>query len=280
MTMGNSASGGIFLPKCPTPFDSVGNLTCVMPCPTERGYERRNTNGGFQCVYRADTRYTTTLNTVSAAVFTGSTLQDLQKADTKAYSEFVKERDRFVNEIVILDEKIGKDTKLKDAFQRLQDAENARDKAPDAYQQARARYYTLKDGEVWKEREKERLLKADIEPKAKQFEETKQKALQQYETQRKTVDVVNGLKDRVLSLRDEVKYAADTFKEQIGKVQDAINRERRGRTQETTVSFSDWLDTVLNVVIVGSLLYVIYLIYRKYTAMPRPPAVIAPVRTL
>ena len=278
--MGNSASGGIVLPKCPTPFDSVGNLTCVMPCPTERGYERRNTNGGFQCVYRADTRYATTLNTVSAAVFTGSTLQDLQKEDGRAYSEFVKERDRFVNEIIIMDEKIGKETKLKDAFQRLQDAENARDKAPDAYQQARATYYILREGEGWKEREKERLLKSDIEPKARQFEDTKQKALQQYETQRKTVDVVNGLKDRVLSIKDELKYAANTFKEQLDKVQDAINRERRGRTQETKVSFFDWLDTILNIVIIGALLYVIYIIYRKYMAMPKPTAVITPVRTL
>ena len=279
MTMGNSSSG-ISLPKCPAPFESVGNLTCVMPCPTEKGYERRNTNGGFQCVYRPDTRYSTTLNTVSATVFNGSTLQDLQKEDGRAYSEFVKERDRFVNEIIIIDEKIGKETKLKDAFQRLQDAENARDKAPDAYQQARATYYILREGEGWKEREKERLLKSDIEPKARQFEDTKQKALQQYETQRKTVDVVNGLKDRVLSIKDELKYAANTFKEQLDKVQDAINRERRGRTQETKVSFFDWLDTILNIVIIGALLYVIYIIYRKYMAMPKPPAVITPVRTL
>lgn len=279
MIMGNSSSG-VSLPKCPTPFESVGNLSCVISCPTEKGYERRSVNGGFQCVYRADKSYSTTLNTVSAVVFDGSTLQDLQRADVKAYSEFVKERDRFVNELAILDEKIGKDTKLRDAFQRLQDAENVRDKAPDAYQQARSNYYTLKEGETWKERERERVLSAEIEPRAKQFEETKQKALQQYETQRKTVDVVNGLKDRVLSLKDELKYAADTFKTQLNKVQDAINREHRGRQDEVTTTFSDWLDTILNIVIVGSLLYVIYVIYRKYIAMPRQPAVITPVRTL
>lgn len=268
--MGNvqSDGGGFVMPKCPAPFDSVGNIACVMPCPSEKGYERRNVNGGFQCVYKPDPQYSTTLNTVSAVVFTGSTLPDLQNSDRKAYSEFVKERDRFVNEIIVLDGKINKNVKLKNAFQKLQDAENVRDQAPEAYQQARSSYYTLLKGEKWKDEERKRLLNAEVEPVAKKFEETKNNALRQYENQRKTVDVVNGLKDKVLSLKDEVKYAADTFKEQLGKVQNAINRERRGRVEETAVSFWDWLDTILNIIIVSSLLYVIYLLFKKYRAAP------------
>jgi hypothetical protein len=272
--MGNFGS----MPKCPTPFESVGNLSCVMDCPTAKGYERRHVNGGFQCAYRANPRYSTVLNTVSAIMFDGDTLDDLKNEDAKAYGEFDKERLRFANELTILDEKIGKEEKLRDAFNRLQDAENVRDKAPDAYQQARSTYYTLKEGETWKERERERLMKAEVEPVAQTFEKTRMDAIRQFNAQRKTVDVVTGLKDKVLSLKDEVKYAADTFKEQIGKVEDAINRERRGRVGETTVSIWDWFDTLLNLAIVAALLYVIYLIYRKYT---RPsPAVITPVRSL
>lgn len=263
--MGNTQSGKLSFPKCPVPFESAGNLACVMACPTERGYERRNVNGGFQCVYKADPQYTTTLNSLSAVVFDGSTLPDLQNADTRAYSEFVKERDRFVNEMSILDGKIDKGTKLRNAFQRLQDAENVRDKAPDAYQQARSLYYTLLKGDKWQEEERERVLKAEVEPIANKFLEQKNNAIRQFENQRKTVDVVDGLKDKVLSLRDEVKYAADTFKEQLDKVQDAIHRERRGRATETKVSIWDWLDTILNIVIVLSLLYVIYLLYKKFT---------------
>jgi hypothetical protein len=250
-----------------------------MACPTERGYERRNVNGGFQCVYKADPKHFTTLNSVSAVVFDGSTLPDLQKTDTKAYSEFVKERDRFVNEMTILDGKIDKSTKLRNAFQRLQDAENVRDKAPDAYQQARSAYYTLLKGDKWQEEERQRLLKAEVQPIANKFLEQKNNAFRQFENQRKTVDVVDGLKDKVLSLRDEVKYAADTFKDQIEKVQDAINRERRGRATETKVSLWDWVDTILNVIIVASLLYVIYLLYGKFTK-PVVPAVNTGVRTL
>ena len=227
--MGNAQSGGFTLPKCPTPFESIGNLSCVMPCPTEKGFERRSANGGFQCVYKADPQHSVALNTVSAAVFAGNTLPDLQKADGNAYSGFVKERDRFVNEIIVLDGKIDKSVKLKDAFQRLQDAENVRDQAPTAYQQARSSYYTLLKGETWKEEERQRVLKAEVDPIANKFVEEKNTSIRQFENQRKTVDVVDGLKDKVLSLKDEVKYAADTFKSQLNKVQDAINRERRGR---------------------------------------------------
>lgn len=259
------------LPKCPTPFESVGNLSCVMNCPTEKGYERRNVNGGFQCVYKANQSYSTSMNTVSATVFVGNTLADLKGVDTKAFSEFEKERVRFANELIILDEKINKDVKLRDAFQRLQDAENVRDKAPDAYQQARSNYYTMKEGEKWKEREKERLLKAEVEPVVQKLVSTKANALRQYENQRKTVDVVNGLKDNVLSLRDEMKYAADTFQEQLDKVKGAINRERRGRVTETKVSIWDWMDFLLNGIIVISLLYVIYLLYKKFASRPAPP---------
>ena len=253
------------LPRCPIPFEGAGNLSCVMTCPTEKGWERRNVNGGFQCVYKADPRYSTVLNTVSAAVFTGTTLPDLQASNSGAYGDFVKERDRFVNEMILLDGKISKDVKLRHAFQRLQDAENVRDKAPDAYQQARSTYYTIKDGEKWIESEKERILKAEVEPTVKKLVENKNMALRQYETQRKTVDVVNGLKDRVLSLKDEVKYAADTFKDQLNKVQDAINRGRRERTATPETSIWTWLDTIFNIAIVGALLYVIYILYQKFT---------------
>jgi hypothetical protein len=257
---------GVEMPQCPIPFESAGNLSCVMSCPTEKGYERRSVNGGFQCVYKSDPQYSTTLNTVSAVLFTGTTLQQLQTANPTAYSEFLKEQDRFANELVVMDGKIGKDVKLRDAFQKLQDAENVRDKVPDAYQQARSAYYTLKEGDKWKEAEKERLLKAEVDPIVQKLVDTKNDALRQYETQRKTVDVVNGLKDKVLSLKDEVKYAADTFKDQIHKVENAIQLERKLRSKKPEPTIWDWLDSILNILIVASLLYVLYSIYQKYAA--------------
>jgi predicted ribosome quality control (RQC) complex YloA/Tae2 family protein len=211
------------------------------------------------------------MNTVSAVMFEGRSLEQLQVSNPTAYSEFLKEKDRFTNELVILDGNIDKDVKLRDAFKKLQAAENVRDKVPDAYQQARSNYYTLKDGEKWKETEKERLLKAEVDPIVQKLAESKNDALRQYETQRKTVDVVNGLKDKVLSLKDEVKYAANTFKDQIDKVEDAIRRERKLRSKKPEPTIWDWLDSILNILIVASLLYVLYSIYQKYTSSRLTP---------
>lgn len=272
MGLVQSTTGGqptLEMPKCPTPFESAGNLSCVMSCPTERGYERRAVNGGFQCVYKSDPSYSTTLNTVSAVMFQGTTLQQLQTTNPTAYSEFLKEQDRFANELVVMDGKISKDVKLRDAFKKLQDAENVRDQVPDAYQQARSAYYILKDGDKWKETEKERLLKAEVNPIVQKLVDTKNNALRQYETQRKTVDVVNGLKDKVLSLKDEVKYAADTFKDQIHKVENAIQIERKLRTKKPDPTIWDWLDSIMNILIVASLLYVLYSMYQKYVQRSR-----------
>jgi hypothetical protein len=263
---GNISTGGTFnFPKCPTPFESVGNFTCVMPCPTERGFERRSASGGFRCVYRDNPLYFTTLNSVSAVPFEGSTLEDLRKKDATVYGEFLKEKDRFNGDIVIVYGKIGKDAKLKDAFQRLQDAENVRDQTPSAYQQARTTYYTLLKGDTWKEEERQRLLKAEVKPIVDSLVKSKNGVMSQYENQRKTIDVVKGLKDKVLSLKGDVKYAADTFKDQLAKVENAINRERRERTATPETSLYTWLDTVLNLTIVGALLYVIYVLYRRMT---------------
>lgn len=260
-----SKSGGIDFPKCPTPFESAGNLSCVMPCPAERGFERRTVNGGFRCVYKDNTSYFATLNSVSAVPFEGATMEDLRKKDAAIYNQFVKEKDRFNGEIVIVYGKIGKDVKLKDAFQRLQDAENVRDQTPSAYQQARTTYYTLLKGDKWKEEERQRLLKAEVKPIVDSLVQSKNGIMAQYENQRKTIDVVKGLKDKVLSLKGDVKYAADTFKDQLAKVENAINRERRERTSTPEPSLYTWLDTILNIAIVGALLYVIYILYRRLT---------------
>lgn len=267
--------------QCPSSFRQVGN-TCVSICPTEKGFEFQTSSGQSRCVYKAAPEQYVNLSPVDIVWNNGKlipnlTVESLQAMDGNLYGKYIAEQKRVNQELSILYEKIGKDTKLRDAFLRLQDAENVRDQAPDAYQEARSNYYTLKDGETWKDRERQRLLKSEIDPVAKRLEDTKKEAVRQFENQKKTVDVVTGLKDKVLSLRDEVKYAADTFKDQIGKVENAINRERRGRVTETKVSIWDWLDTILNVFIVASLLYVIYVLYRKYS---NPPAVIPQVRTL
>lgn len=265
--------------QCPSKFSPLDG-GCVSDCPNEKGFEFRSENGQPRCVYKEAPEMFITLNRIGWIYNGGNmipnlTVNKVKDLDPALHAKYVSEQERVTQELAIVYGKLEKDKKLGDAFRKLQDAENVRDQAPNAYQQARAAYYTLKEGDSWKEKERQRLLKAEVEPIAQKLVETRNEALRQYENQRKTVDVVNGLKDKVLSLKDEVKYAADTFKGQLNKVQDAINRERRGRVTETKVSIWDWMDTILNIAIVASLLYVIYLLYKKFANRPaQPPAVI------
>lgn len=256
--------------QCPSSFRMMPGFACVSECPTDKGFEFQMTSGGQpRCVYKDSPDIFVNLSPLQAVQNGGKpipnlTLESLKTMDASLYGKYIAEQSRATQELAILYEKISKDKKLGDAFRRLQDAENARDKAPDAYQQARSNYYTIKDGESWKERERDRILKSEVEPIAKKFVDMRSNALNQFESQRKTVDVVTGLKDKVLSLRDEVKYAADVFRDQMGKVEDAINRERRERTATPDISLWTWFDTLLNVLIIGSLLYVAYTVYRKF----------------
>lgn len=266
--------------QCPSSFRMMPGFTCVSECPTDKGFEFQMTPGGQpRCVYKDAPDIFVNLSPLQAVQNGGKlipnlTLESLKTMDASLYGKYLAEQSRATQEFAIQYEKISKDKKLQDAFRRLQETENARDKAPDAYQQARSTYYTIKEGETWKERERERILKSEVEPIAKKFVDMRASAINQYESQRKTVDVVTGLKDKVLSLRDEVKYAADVFQDQLGKVENAINRERRERTATPDISIWTWFDTLLNVAILVSLVYVAFLVFRKFANRPSPPSAV------
>jgi hypothetical protein len=257
-----------FFPKCPAPFEGSGFVACLMPCQVDKGFERRNENGNFKCVYKPDPNYFVVLNTLGGAFFKGTTLAELKTEDTKIHADFVKEQDRVNNEFAIVYANIEKKKRLNDAFIALQTAENARDTAPDAYRAARTLYYTLLKGENWKDEEKERIGKAEVDPLIVEYKKNRDSALTKYNDQRKTVEVVTGLKDKVLSLKDEFKYSVDTFTHQLDKVQTTINMERRGRDTETKVDPWSWFDLFLNGAIVAGLLYAVSVLYSKIFRRP------------
>jgi hypothetical protein len=239
-----------------------------MPCQVDKGFERRYEMGTAKCVYKSEPAYSLTMNVLGAPFFKGTTLDELKTEDVKVHADFVKEQDRVNNEFNVLYANIEKKKKLSDAFIALQAAENARDTAPDAYRTARTLYYTLLKGEDWKNEEKERISKAEVDPIIVEYKKNRENALSQYNNQHKTVEVVAGLKDKVLSLKDEFKYSVDTFTHQLDKVQTAINMERRGRDTETKVDPWSWFDLFLNGAIVLGLLYAASVLYSKIFRRP------------
>lgn len=235
-------------------------------------------NGQFQCVYKPNRNINVTLKAIQAIQNQNPqgpppprpTLDQLKTTNPDLYPEFKAEADRVDQEIAVVMAKMDKDQKIKDAFQRLQDTENARDQAPEAYESARYTYYTLIKGDGWKTEESARIAKTDVAPLVQKYITSKNDALQQFNNQRKTVDVVNGLKDKVLSLKDEFKYSVDTFAGQLDKVQNAVNMNRRGRNTAIEISAWTWLDVILNILIVSALIYAVWRLYPKVMRAAAP----------
>lgn len=255
--------------KCPSPFVSVDASTCVMPCPSEKGFVRRVVNGGLKCVYSADPAYDVDLVTVGAVAFSGNTLQDLFSQWGVLWREFNAEKGRFERDFAIVNANMDKSVKVEGAFRALQLAENARDEAPDAYQMARTAYYTLIKGQDWVNEERARIAKTEVGPEIEKYNQAVAGIRTQKDMQQKTMDVVQGVKDKVFSLRDDFKYSVDILNNQVEKLKIQINMENRSR-EKTPEPFWDWLDTILNIVLFAVLAYTAWVLYKTYSARPAP----------
>lgn len=271
--MGNQTSSAVgapsILPKCPAPFVSVDAFACVMPCPSDKKFIRQGGANGYRCVYSPDNQVSVPLTTIGAAAFAGSTLDELTKADIARAREFTAEKDRFERELATAYANIDKSQKLADAFRDLQKAENARDQSPEAYQVARTAYYTLLKGPAWIQEERQRIARAEVEPIVRQYRSNAAQIANQSQQQARILDVVNGVKDRVVSLRDDFAYSTVTLSKQLEKVKSQIALDSRKRMIEPEQSAWTWVDGVLNVILAAALLYAAYILYRKVTT-PKP----------
>ena len=256
-------------PKCPSPFQQAVSGTCVMPCPWDKKFIRRGSPEGFKCVYWPDDQYSVPLVGVGAIVFDGRTLEQLQAANPTDAAPFVTERDRFDQEMAKVYANMDKQKKIDDAFRDLQNAENARDQSPEAYQVARTAYYTLLKGDGWLAEERERVARAEVAPEVQKYRDNLNAVNLRKQEQEKTIDVVKGLKDKVLTLKDDFKYSVNTFSDQLEKVKIQLNMENRTRERETDNTWA-WIDTILNGLLIAVLLYAVYTFVRRYFIHQRP----------
>ena len=267
---GTATTAAIPMLKCPAPFSSADALSCVMQCPSDKKFVRQNLSGSYKCVYSPDSSISVDLVTIGSVAFTGSDIEDLQKTDPQKYIEFATEKDRFENAIAVVYANIDKNKKINDAFRDLQAAENARDKSPTAYQAARTAYYTLIKGPEWINEERQRVSGSEVVPEVRKYQDAVNAVNVRTQEQQKTIDIVNGIKDRVLSLKDDFKYSVNTFSDQLEKVKIQINMENRSREPGKDTTWS-WVDVGLNALLIAVLLYAVYTFASKFFAPRRPP---------
>lgn len=170
---------------------------------------------------------------------------------------------RFNNEIAIADAKIDKETKIATAFTALQEAENARDVAPDAYEQARITYYTLVKGDTWLQEEKERIANTEAQPMIDGFVSQYNILNEKRQQQQSTIDLMNGFKDKVLTVKDDLEFSVKNFGKQINDIKNQINKDKRDQT-EIIAQTSSWIDVFLNWLIAIVTIIAIFFLARRF----------------
>jgi hypothetical protein len=273
--------------QCPVEFDRnpTSILSCVAKCPAEKGYEIRNVGGNLRCVYKTAPDNYVPLTPVQAigrptepgkAVPPIQSYEALKSTNVNLYNNYSEEFARFQREFAVIDQKVGRDKQIQDAFQALQEAENARDVSPEAYQNARIRYYTLTKGDGWIDEERERTAKVEVTPVIKQYANQYADMKHRNEQQQRTIDVVNGVKDKLLSVQDELETSVNAFSRQINGLKNMINMEREKRVEEKVNTYS-WIGIFLNILLVVAIVFAIISIVRSI--MSRKSAAAQPLVT-
>jgi hypothetical protein len=236
--------------SCPTSFQPhpVLTNTCVAQCKPE--FEVRIVQGVPRCVYKTNADVSYQLNPLTAPVSASAAASELVRTDGQAAIQL---------------ERVGSEARIRDAFIQLQAAENARNEAPEAYQLARTRYYTLTNGDSWLAEERTRVSNAEVLPTVQQYMSQYTDLSARVAQHQQTYDVVQSVKDNVLSLKDEVEYSVGTLGKQITDLKDQINVKRRER-KEAPPDILSWIDILLNGLLIIVLVLAVFLVYRKVSS--------------
>jgi len=247
---------------CPIEF-VLSQGACVVKCPST--YTLQVIDGIPSCVMKNTTgTVIASFGLTSVLPMPSGTLRG------RSYTEFPVDfkiaYGDFTEKLAVADSSIDKNTATETAFAALQTAENARGTPAGeaAYETARIAYYTLTKGDSWLTEEQARIANTEAQPVVdglvSQYNGIKEKRTQQ----RSTIEVINGLKDKVLTVKDDLAFSVDTFQKQINNIQNRINIDRKNQ-EDVIEKTSSWVDTVLNWLIVLATIVCIVLLVRRFT---------------
>jgi hypothetical protein len=247
--------------------------SCVVDCPRDKGFAFELINGKPACAYFTDHQYfvpITPIPTISTPA--GQPVPTAAEIPT-----FKAELDTFNKNFPPVLAQVDRRRQLDDAYKAMQIAENSADESPEAYQDARVRYYTLLKGETWKEQEAKRVGNSEAQPVIQSYVQRLTAAEDQNQKQVQTLDVIKGVQDKVLSVKDDLKYSVDTFQKQIRDLQSEILIERHKSTESTNTMWT-FFDLGLNILLFFLLATLIVIAYRKLfassEATPAQPSII------
>lgn len=252
-------------PSCPSGFiaSPSGGITCVLPCPEEKNYEMTSNGSALFCQHKGDKRVKVPVTAVPMYIGGGEGQPPINANPDILPNKLVYKAEvtRFNNAIEVADANIDKEIKIKTAYDSLQAAENARDTAPEAYQQARIAYYTLIKGDTWINDEKTRIGKVEAQPVIQNYLSNYSELAEQINTHKSTIETVNGIKDKVLTVKDDLQYSVSAFQRQLDAIRNQMNINKKKQI-ETAQQATSWIDSFLNWVMIFSAFLAIVFVVR------------------
>lgn len=251
---------------CPIEF-VLAQGACVVKCPST--YTLQVVDGIPSCVMKNTTgRVIASFGLTSVLPMTpGGPSGSLRGRSYTAFpADFRNAYNDFTQKLAVANSSVDRNTATETAFAALQTAENARGspEGETAYERARIAYYTLTKGDAWLADEQTRIANTEAQPVIDNLV-AQYRALQAKNTQQQsTIEVINGLKDRVLSVKDDLAFSVDTFQKQVDAIKNQINMDKKAKELEIA-STSSWVDVVLNWLIVIATIVCIALIIRRVT---------------
>ena len=265
---------------CPIGFVSGSTGQCVPACQTARGLENRLVNGEPRCVYRQDETksfaiLSSPIVTLTNPTDSAPTLDWVKTYRPSVYASYKNAQDDLAAKSATLLGQISTAKKVQDAFLELQSAENARDASPQAYQDARIRYYTLTRGETWASEERRRLLDAEVLPVLTPYLQTINGLTERQSQQASTKTAVDAVKSKLLTMKDDFQAMTTTLSKQVDALKNQIELEKR----QAVVQQQQTYDWIVNIVLVILLVVVAVILVRKLMAVkPQTAYTGAPVK--
>mgnify|MGYP007028590284 CR=1 FL=1 len=202
-------------------------------------------------------------------------MSQIQTSFPSLYTQYVASQADFDAKKAIAMTSISRDVQIADAFRALQTAEGVRDTAPQAYQDARTRYYTLVNGDTWLNQEKARIAAAEADPVIARYRTAIQDTDAQRTSQQQTMEVMRNVKDKVLSMKDDFQYSVHTFDKQINALKNEINIESKQR-KATEHAAKSWMESIINYMLIALLIVLVAVlalkVYRKRTVPTTVPS--------
>lgn len=243
---------------CPMDAEYGGTpLSCVMPCPD--GFERRAENGAQRCISKIDGNVGVLLNPLPMVnrgeIRAQFSIASLKDSDPQIYTQYKTEQTRFNRAITLAATNIDHKAKVDAAAAEVLAATKSGD--PAAISTASDKY-TLLTGDPDALSAKH---VAEIGAAADRFISDYRFLDTQAKQQQNTLDLIESVKDKLLTVKDDMEYSVGTFDKQITGIRNQININKKTRQQAT--DYGKWIDIGLNVAVVFALLFMVVVIGRK-----------------